>query len=530
MFDAAIRNGIVVDGSRAKPYAACVYIQGGKIAEISQDAEKPARTVYDAAGHVVAPGFVDIHSHSDVSYLVTPTMEAKLVGGVTFELVGQCGISPIPTCARNLEATLLNQSSVLPVSELNPETFPARDMAGYIEEVERRGVSINLGALIGHGTLRSYVIGWEMRQMTRAELEKMCALLDRMLEQGAAGVSLGLIYPPGSFCDTGEIEALANVVARRNKLLAVHMRNENKGVFDALDEMVGVALRTGVKLQISHLKLMGRAQWGRADELLAKIDLARARGARIHCDQYPYTSSSSALTSCFPRWAMDGGYEALVARLRDDETFARITEGGLPAMYDRCDPEDITVSSTPLADHPEYLGKTLPQIAREMGLPLLEGIRRMLIECGGRVQCLYKCMDEGDLLRIMARRDICVCSDGAAYDLHRPFGKQHPRYTGAFPRFLRLVREHKLMPLEDAVYKITALPAALMGAGDRFGYVRPGYDATITVFDAAAIADHATYAEPTRTPDGIDFVLVNGELVLDHGRFTANRPGRVFRL
>lgn len=160
-------------------------------------------------------------------------------------------------------------------------------MAGYIEEVERRGVSINLGALIGHGTLRSYVIGWEMRQMTRAELEKMCALLDRMLEQGAAGVSLGLIYPPGSFCDTGEIEALANVVARRNKLLAVHMRNENKGVFDALDEMVGVALRTGVKLQISHLKLMGRAQWGRADELLAKIDLARAVGRAYTATSIP---------------------------------------------------------------------------------------------------------------------------------------------------------------------------------------------------------------------------------------------------
>lgn len=530
MFDAVIRNGIVVDGTRAKPFAACVYLQNGKIAEITAEEGLPARAIYDAAGHIVAPGFVDIHSHSDVSYLVTPTLEAKLIGGVTFELVGQCGISPIPTCARNLEATLLNQSSVLPVSELSPETFPARDVSGYIEAVRRRGVSINLGAMVGHGTLRSYVVGWDMRPLTPAELEEMCDLLDRMLAQGAAGVSLGLIYPPGSCCDTAEIEALARVVARRGKLLAVHMRNENKGVFDALDEMVGVALRTGVKLEISHLKLMGRPQWGRADELLAKIDLARAHGARIHCDQYPYTTSSSALTSCFPRWVMDGGYAALVERLRDDATFARIVEGGLPTMYDRCDPEDITISSMPLADRPDCLGKSLPQIAESMGLPLLEGVRRLLIECGGRVQCLYKCMDEGDLLRIMARRDICTCSDGAAYDLHRSFGKQHPRYTGSFPRFLRLAREKRLMPLEDAVYKITGLPAALMGADDRFGRIRPGLDATLTVFDAETIADRATYAEPTLPPVGIDFVLVNGELVLDHGRFTDNRPGRVFAL
>ena len=289
MFDAVIQNGLVVDGTRARPYRASVYLKDGKIAEISEDAQKPAKTVYDAAGHVVAPGFIDIHSHSDVSYLATPTMEAKLIGGVTFELVGQCGISPIPICDRNAEMTLRNQSSVVSLG-LTPENFPARDMAGYAEDVERHGISINLGALIGHGSLRSYVIGWELRQLTSDELTQMCNLLDRMLEQGAAGVSFGLIYPPGSFCNTEEIAALARVVARHDKLLAVHMRNENKGVFDALDEMIGVALETGVKLEISHFKLMGSTQWGRADELLAKVDLARARGSGSTVTNTPMSS------------------------------------------------------------------------------------------------------------------------------------------------------------------------------------------------------------------------------------------------
>lgn len=528
MFDAVIQNGLVVDGTRARPYRASVYLKDGKIAEISEDPQKPAKTVYDAAGHVVAPGFIDIHSHSDVSYLATPTMEAKLIGGVTFELVGQCGISPIPICDRNAELTLRNQSSVVSLG-LTPENFPARDMAGYAEDVERHGISINLGALIGHGSLRSYVIGWELRQLTPDELTQMCDLLDRMLEQGAAGVSFGLIYPPGSFCNTEEIVALARVVARHDKLLAVHMRNENKGVFDALDEMIGVALETGVKLEISHFKLMGSTQWGRADELLAKVDLARAKGVRIHCDQYPYVVSHSVLTSCLPKWAMAGGYDALVERLKDDKTFAKIIEGGLPEMYNRGGPENITVSEIPDAEYPEILNKTLVQIARELNLPLLEAIRHILIRCRGHIQCLYRCMDEGDLLRIMSRRDICACSDGAAYDLSRPFGHPHPRNTGTFPRFLRLVREHNLMPVEDAVYKITALPATLMGFGDRFGTLKPGYDATITVFDYDTIADRATYEEPTLPPVGIDFVLVNGQLVLDHGRFTENRPGKVLR-
>ena len=529
MFDIAIKNGIIVDGTRRKAYAANLYIQGEKIAEISRE-DRDALKVYDARGHVVAPGFIDNHCHSDVSYLNTSIMEAGLIAGVTYNVAGQCGNSVVPLNGKNILSQLEGMSG-LHRYKLTPETFKPRDFTSYCEDVSEKGCSINMALLIGHGTLRSAVMGWEQRQLTSEELERMCALLDDLLYQGAAGVSFGLIYPPGSFCDTEEIIALARVAAKHDKILGVHMRNENKGVFDALDEMIRVAEASGCKLEISHLKLMGKSQWGRAGELLAKIDLARARGVRIHADQYPYTSSHSALTSCFPKWALDGGFGKFLERVKDDAAWGGIVAGGLPEMYERGGPENITVSDFHGGEpYPEAIGKSLAEIAEMLGLPLLDAIRQVLVRGDGHVECFYKNMNEEDVLEIMSRRDICVISDGTVYNMHSYNNRPHPRCTGTFPRFLRLVREHNLMPLEDAIYKMTGLPAALLRLDDRMGFLKEGYDATITVFDKDAVGDNATFNEPTLPPDGIDMVFVNGRCVLDHGVFTAERPGRVLKV
>lgn len=528
MYDVLIKNGLIADGSRKKPFHGNVYIRGGKIAEISVDDTMPAAKVYDARGHVIAPGFVDIHTHSDVSYLHTPVMESMLSSGVAFQLVGQCGASCVPINDKNRRSQFDAQEPVhkTPMAELD---FTPYDFATYADHVERHGVSTNYGMLIGHSALRSAIIGWEMRQMTKEELRQMCELLEEQLKQGAAGISFGLIYPPGSFCDTEEILALASTAAKYDRLLAVHMRNENLKVFEALDEMIGVALKTGVRLEISHLKLMGKPQWGRADELLAKVDLARAQGARIHCDQYPYTSSGSGLIASLPKWAMDGGYEALVERLKDENEWNRLRETGLPELYNRGGPENITVHEVEDTEMAWAVGKTIPEIAETMDLSVFETIRELLIRNGGHVGCFYKCMDEGDLLQIMARRDISVVSDGVTYNMGYYRGLPHPRYTGTFPRFLRLVREHDLMPLEDAVYKISGLPATIAGFGDRFGFLKIGYDATVTVFDWDAVTDCATFQNPVQKSKGIDLVMVNGEPVFEDGVFTAARPGKVYK-
>lgn len=514
MYDVIIENGIIADGTGARPYRGAVCFRGGKITKIIREGsgEKAEATeTYDAGGHIVAPGFVNIHCHSDNTYKTAPDYESMLTSGVTFELCGQCGLSCVPLCGKSA-----------------PQHGEPADMPEYAGALEKTGISINVGMSTGHGALRAAIAGWEQRPLTPAELAEMCALLDRELKSGSMGVSFGLIYPPGSFCDTQEIKALARVCAENGKLLSVHMRNENRHVFEALDEMLDVARETGVRLEISHLKLMGKTMWGRSGELLAKIDMARAKGISIHCDQYPYDASHSRLTSSLPGEALDGGYEALVKNLKDEAWWDRIScRGTLPEMDFRGGAENIIINELiPEAEHPEYIGMSIAEIARKLGCSDAEAVRQVLLSSGGRVQCIYHNMAMEDVLNIMSRRDVSVVSDGTAFSLKNSAGLPHPRNTGTFARFFRLVRENSLMPIEDAVYKVSGLPSTVIGTDDRFGFIKEGLDATVTVFDKDTITDKATYENPALPSEGIDFVFVNGVKVLERGQVTAARPGR----
>ena len=311
MYDLILKNGLVVDGSRAKPYRADIGIQNGRVAKIAAQVTETAKTVLDAAGLVVTPGFIDIHSHSDACPLVDYTTESKLYQGVTAEITGNCGISILPNtpeCWRSNQEYFFNQLE-LPTGDLSLEGL--YDLNDYSSAVTAHGCIGNYGQLIGHGTLRGAVMGFVDRDPTPEEMERLKALLRRELEAGAFGMSLGLIYPPSSFCKTEELVELAKVLKEYDALLTVHMRSEGPRVFQAVDEMLEITRRSGVHLQISHLKLMGKPQWGRADELLAKIQAAREEGLTITCDQYPYTATSTSMTALLPHWAHDRGPPAL---------------------------------------------------------------------------------------------------------------------------------------------------------------------------------------------------------------------------
>ena len=352
----------------------------------------------------------------------------------------------------------------------------------------------------------------------------MCQVLEQLLAQGALGLSLGLIYPPGSFCNTNELYALAKVVADADKILAVHLRDEGRNIFHALDEIIDVAARTGVRLQISHLKLMGATQMGNADELLERLDQARAQGIQISCDQYPYTASNTTLCAILPLWAMDGGTDALLQRLDNPAQWEQIITDGTPKLTERGGPTRIIIGQT--GNHyPELEGKSLEEAAAHLGLPIWEAIRQLLLRTKTSTSCVYHSMDPGDMLTIMVRPDIATASDGVAYDLSNLPGRPHPRSTSTFPRFLRIVREEKLMPLEDAIYKITALPAKLIGLGDQIGQVKEDFPADLTIFDSDKISDQATFEDPSQTPTGIHAVLVNGVPVLQNGVLSNSRPG-----
>ena len=540
MYDILIKNGLIVDGSGAKPFPGYICINGDTIARVgrqdpaasssdgSADSSLPeAARVFDACGHVIAPGFIDIHTHSDYSHLTGAQRRSCVGSGLTLEVVGNCGKSAIPVVDPTTEN--LYAISNLFSGMVKRADFHAADVTGYGENLREKGTAINIGTLIGHGNLRNMISGFEMRQLTDAEPARMCDICAEMLDQGALGVSLGLIYVPGNFCDTRELIALAKVVAGRDKVMCVHMRNENDRVFEAVDEVISISRETGCRMEISHFKLMGKKQWGRAGELLAKIDRAKARGARVTCDQYPYDFSMSGIAACFPTWAQDGGQAALAARAADDATWAKMLPEALPIIESRGGIDNITICNTGRVNYPEMIGKTWLQLAEEQGVSAMDALRAGLIKCNGTMQCFYRNMSYDDVLTIMSRPDVSVISDGTGYNTECFKGAPHPRNIGTFPRFFRLVREHSLMPIERAVVKATSLPASVMGLDDRYGFLREGGAASVTVFDKDTITDNASMQNGTLASAGIDLVLVDGTVVFDHGTHTDALPGRLLK-
>lgn len=527
MYDLILKNGLVADGSRAKPYRADICIQNGRIAKIAGQTDEKAKRVLDVAGLVVAPGFIDIHSHSDACPLVDYPVESKLCQGVTTEITGNCGISILPNtpeCWRANQEYFFNQLE-LPAGGLSLEGL--YDLNDYSRAVADHGCTGNYGQLIGHGTLRGAVMGFVDRDPTPEEMERLKDLLRRELESGAFGMSLGLIYPPSSFCKTEELVELAKVLKEHDALLTVHMRSEGPRIFQAVDEMLDITRRSGVHLQISHLKLMGKPQWGRAEELLAKLQAAREEGMTITCDQYPYTATSTSMTALLPHWAHDGGVPALLQRLK--EPTQRLKEETGVEMENRGGPASILVSGTH-GYHPEWEGKTVEQLSQEFQMDPVDTVIRVLEQCGSSVACIYFCINKEDMLRIMSDMDICVGSDGYNFSYDRSITRTdpHPRSFGTFPRFLRLVREHKLMPLEDAVHKITGLPAQILGLADR-GILREGAAADITVFDPEEVRDCSEFTDSVKAPEGIHYVLVGGNVVLQNGRSMECRTGGVLK-
>lgn len=524
MFDYVLQGGLVADGTGQSSFQGDVCIQDGKIAAVLPHFQGECRRVLDVTGKIVSPGFIDIHTHSDTIPLLSDmNPESKLFQGVTLEITGNCGISHLPAPPQRREELARFYNAALPASVAHAD-LEDPDLEHYAARVAQHPPAIHYGVLIGHGTLRGAVMGFDMRPPTPKEQAEMERLLDRMLEQGAFGMSLGLIYPPSSFADREELVGLARVLAARDRILSVHMRSESTGLFDAVEEMLEVARRSGVHLEISHLKLMGRPQWGRSGALLDRLEHARQAGIRVTCDQYPYTAGSTGLSALAPGWAHDGGVTQLVRRAQNPSQ--RLLEDIRRELERRGGPEAVLVVDTHGA-LPECDGRTLSEIAQERDLSPERAAADCLAQCGGSVSCIYFTMDPDDVCRIMRDPHISVGSDGVSYEYaaaaHHRF---HPRNFSTFPRFLQTVREKQLLPLETAVYKMTGLPASVLGLRDR-GWIKAGMQADLTVFTWEQVEDRSTYLKPAVKPQGIDYVFVGGELALERGVQTAARRGRV---
>lgn len=496
MYDTALLGGLIVDGKRTKPYISNLYIKDGKIAKISPDILEAKERV-EVQGLAVAPGFIDIHTHSDSVPFHNIAPNSMIRQGVTTEVIGNCGASNMPGLEESRQ-----RCEEYNIMKRNHKGFLT--VTDYEKAINELKPQSNYAPLLGHSNLRMAVMGFVNRDPDEAEMEKLKALLEREMSRGAFGMSLGLIYPPSAFSSKEELVELAKIIAKYDGILSVHMRNEGPRIFEAVDEMIEIAERSGVHVEISHLKLMGTPQWGKAPQLIAKLDEARARGLNITCDQYPFPASSTALSALVPHWAHDGGRDAMIARVRDE--FETVRPEIEAEMANRGGPAAILVATATNGD--AYLRKTIQQIADELGVTPAEAVRAVLVDTDSTCQCIYFCINEDDIHHIMKQLYVCVGSDGSGYDYNSP-KTPHPRNYSAFSKYFQTVREHNIHPLEDMVFKATGLTASILGIRDR-GTLTEGNWADIAVFDPAHFGSQSTFTEPKMPPVGMHHVLVNG--------------------
>lgn len=527
-YDLVLRGGTVVDGSGNPWFVGDVAVRGDRIAAIGHLPAGAGRREIDVAQLVVAPGFIDIHSHSDTLLIEDGQAQSKIRQGVTTEVLGE-GTSPGPRRGRMLPPADPQQAAIA--------RWPT--LASYFQALERGGVSVNVASYVGMDNVWQCVMGASFEHPTTDQLAEMKSLLDEALGEGACGMSSFLAMPPGSLATTDEIVELCRVVARRGGIFSSHIRHEGVDVVESVREAIAIGERARLPVDIIHLKIADQKLWGHMPELVALIDAARQRGVNVQANVYPYTRGNNNLSSIIPPWAHEGGRERMLARLKDASLRPRLKRDirdGLPGWYNHYTAVGGDWSRMLVAAKGPYQGLTMDRvIALRQGKAAdadpLDVLVELLIEEGGSVSTVYAHHTEDDMNLALAQPWCSVGSDGSAYAIEGPLrrGNPHPRNFGTFPRVLGVyVRERHVLRLEDAVRKMTSLNAGKLGIYDR-GLLRAGNFADVTVFDPAKVVDHATYAEPFQYNDGIEYVLVNGTVVLDRGRHTGERPGRALR-
>ncbi len=524
MYDVIIRNGVVVDGSGAPPFKRDLGVIGDTIAKVGDLSGCAAEEVIHAEGLVVAPGFIDIHNHSDSGIFILPTADNYVTQGVTTVVVGNCGYSLAPLTDKNREFVELSEVEF--VKELG--RLPWASFRDYLEYLGRLEKSLNVAALVGHGTVRSAVLGTGSLKPTERELEEMKSLVVEALENGAFGMSSGLIYVPGVFSETPELIELAKILSRYGGVYATHIRNEGVELMDALIEALEVGLKGNVGLEISHLKAAGTPAWGGVSRALSIIEEYVRRGYDVSADVYPYAASSTGLEALLPSWIREGGLEGLISKLSDVEALERLKKDlaryGIPEER-HADWDKVRVSYT--EKHPEALGKSIEEISRLWGVDPVQTIAKMLIDDRGLTGVVVHSMSEDDVSEAVEHPLVAIGSDGS---VRKPGeGAPHPRNYGSFPRVIaKYVRELKILSLPEAIRKMTSLPARKIGLFDR-GLIRPGFKADLTIFNYYMIRDKATYENPHEYSIGVEHLLVNGKFVIRDGKHTQAKPGRLLR-
>ena len=520
-----IRGGTLYDGSGDEPVTGDIAVAGDRIAALGR--RENSGEEIDASGLAVAPGFINMLSWATESLIEDGRGQSDVRQGVTLEVFGE-GESMGPLNERLAEELVRQQTNIR--YEIEWSTF-----GEYLEYLERRGVALNVASFVGAATVRAHVIGYDDREPTAPELEQMRELVRAAMAEGAVGVGAALIYPPGCYASTDELIELARVTGEHDGLFAAHLRSEGDRLLEGLDELITIARAAPVRAEIHHLKAAGAANWAKLEEAIGRIEQARASGLEITANMYTYAAGGTGLTTGMPPWLQEGGFESCRERLRDP-----VIRGGVEAemttpnegwenLFLLAGPENIRFTEFASEELRPHTGRTLAEVARERGQSPAQAAMQLVVEDGSRVEAAFLLMSEENVRREVGLPWMSFCSDSIAAAPEGVFlqSRPHPRAYGSFARLLgRYVREEGLIRLEEAIRRLTSLPAANLRLRGR-GRLRPGYFADIVVFDPATIADHATFDEPHRYATGVVHVFVNGVPVIRDGEHTGALPGRV---
>ena len=529
-FDLVITNGHIIDGTGSPWYSGDVGIRAGKIAAIGNLAGAPRQRTIDAHGQVVAPGFIDMLGQSELTILVEPRLPSKIYQGITTEITGEGG-----SAAPLNDAIIRADKATYDHLKITPDWLT---LGQYFARLEKQGMGINLASYVGATQVRRMVLGDEDKAPTPEQLERMKSLVRDGMRDGAVGVSTSLEYAPAPYAKTDELIALAAEASKFGGIYATHMRNESDSVLTAIDEALRIGREAHIPVEIWHIKVAGRHNWGRMPEVVGKIEGARATGMDITADTYAYTAWFNSFSALIPPWAHDGGHAKLIERLRDPAARARIRKDMLTPSNDWDNewqeipgPEAVMIG---VVQNPKLLplqGKTLADVAKLWGKDPIDTIFDLLIEDQAFTNVAVFGMSEPDVLLALQQRWVSVDNDSSGTSPEGLLGQEHPhpRAYGTFPRILaKYVREEKKLPLEEAIRKFSALPAQRMRLTDR-GVLKAGMWADVVIFDPGKIRDIATFEKPNQLSEGMEYVLVNGVPVIDQGRMTGALPGKVLR-
>jgi N-acyl-D-amino-acid deacylase len=523
MLDLIIRRAAIVDGSGSPSFCADIGVKADRVAVLGELNGQVASMEIDGSGLTAAPGFIDIHSHSDIALPIDPRSESKVRQGVTTEVIGLCGTTLAPLSPRH-------RDEWIGTLELYPDSPVGEwwSFGEFLSRLGRDGLGVNVLPLVGHGAIRAAVMGLADRVPDESEMATMEELLSRCIEEGAAGLSTGLFYPPGVYADTAELIRLARLVGKAGGIYFSHIRSEGAALLEAVEEAIAVGREAHAPVEIGHLKASGHRHWGKLDRALALLERARADGLDVQADAYPYRAGSVGISALLPAWALAGGMNETLDRLRDESIREQIKlEMPEQELVSETGWDGILVAYC--VERPECTGKYISDLAAEDAADPIDWTLTLVAQTSGQVEVILFSQSEENVRKTLTHPSVTIGSDGVGLSTTGPLsaGRPHPRNFGTYPRILgHYVRDEGLLTLEEAVRKMTHQPATRLRMRDR-GRISPGYKADLVLFDAETVEDLGAYGEPPRYPRGIEYVVVNGRLVVAEGEHTGELPGRV---